>query len=96
MKAALPFNVAAGAQQAVTIRFSPTAAGVQTGSLSVASSNDPATPTATASVTGTGWRCIHSRTHILSRTSQQHGLFDVLDRDIPLEQGRGQPVAGRG
>jgi len=38
---ALPFNVAAGAQQAVTIRFSPTAAGAQTGTLAVAS-NDPA------------------------------------------------------
>jgi hypothetical protein len=49
----LPLTVAAGAQAVVTVRFAPTAAGVVSGTLSVAS-NDPATPTATISLTGTG------------------------------------------
>lgn len=37
-----PFDVAAGAQQTVTVRFSPSAAGPQTGSLSITSNAGPA------------------------------------------------------
>ena len=47
-----PFGVgAAGSSQIVTIRFSPTAAGAQSGTLTVMS-NDPTTPSINVSVTG--------------------------------------------
>jgi len=50
----LPLAIAAGGQAQVTVRFTPTSAGAQTGALTIAS-NDPATPSATValnSVTG--------------------------------------------
>lgn len=50
---ATSFTVAPGGQQIVTVRFAPTAAGVQTGTLTVAS-NDPAKPSVTVSLNGTG------------------------------------------
>ncbi len=48
----VPFNVAAGAQQAVAVRFAPTTVGNLSGSLSLAS-NDPSSPT-TVSLIGVG------------------------------------------
>ena len=48
-----PFNVGAGSFQTATIRFSPTAATTETGTLTFAN-NDPANPSRTLSVTGTG------------------------------------------
>ncbi|MBK5291322.1 MAG: choice-of-anchor D domain-containing protein [Acidobacteriia bacterium] len=48
-----PFNVGAGSLQYAIIRFSPTSAGLQTGTVTIAS-NDPATPSVTINVTGTG------------------------------------------
>jgi hypothetical protein len=50
---AVPFNVAAGSQQALTIRFSPTTAGSQTGTLTIAS-NDPARASLTVGLSGSG------------------------------------------
>jgi hypothetical protein len=50
---AVPFNVAAGAQQNVTVRFSPTAAGAESGDLRI-TSNDPARATVTVRLTGAG------------------------------------------
>ncbi|MFB3906035.1 MAG: prolipoprotein diacylglyceryl transferase family protein [Acidobacteriota bacterium] len=51
---ALPFSVAPGAQQAVTVTFAPTDAGVVSDTLTV-TSDDPAHPTVTVSVTGEGY-----------------------------------------
>jgi len=48
-----PFTVTAGASQTVTIRFSPTAAGPQSGTVTF-NSNDPATPARAVSVIGSG------------------------------------------
>jgi len=48
-----PLNVSANGQQDVTIRFSPSAAGAQSGALTIAS-NDPGNPSATVTVTGNG------------------------------------------
>jgi hypothetical protein len=48
-----PFNVAPGSQQTVKVRFSPKAAGVQSGTLAVAS-NDPSNPTVSVSLAGQG------------------------------------------
>jgi uncharacterized protein (TIGR03437 family) len=48
-----PFELGAGAQRAVTVRFEPTAAGAQTATLTIAS-NDASRPNATVSLTGTG------------------------------------------
>lgn len=47
----LPFSLAAGAQQTVTVRFAPTAGGAQSGTLTIAS-NDPAG--VSVSISGTG------------------------------------------
>ena len=51
---ALPFTVAAGQQQALTVRFTPTAAQSETGTLTIAS-NDPARASLTVPVTGAGF-----------------------------------------
>jgi Abnormal spindle-like microcephaly-assoc'd, ASPM-SPD-2-Hydin len=48
-----PFNVAAGSSATVTVRFSPTGASAQSGTLTIAS-NDPAHGSITAPLTGTG------------------------------------------
>ena len=48
-----PFNVGAGSFQTSSIRFSPTAAGAQTGTLTLAS-NDPAKSSITVNLIGTG------------------------------------------
>jgi len=48
-----PVNVPAGSQQTVRVRFSPTAAGAQSGTLAVAS-NDPSNPTISVSMVGQG------------------------------------------
>ena len=48
-----PFNVAASSQQTVTVRFSPNAAGSQSGSLTIAS-NDPSNPTVGVTLAGQG------------------------------------------
>ena len=48
-----PFTISATGQQDVTIRFSPTAVGAQSGALTIAS-NDPGSPSATVTVTGNG------------------------------------------
>ena len=32
--------------------------------------------------------------HILTRTSQQHRVFDILNRDLSLKQSRGQSLVG--
>jgi len=48
---ALPFTVANHSQQAITVHFAPTAAGVQTATLTL-STNDPAAPTLTVKLTG--------------------------------------------
>ena len=50
---ALPFNVAPSGQQVVTVRFAPTAAGAQTGTLAIAT-NDPANASINVSLSGTG------------------------------------------
>lgn len=48
-----PYTIAAGGQQTMTVRFAPTAAGAQTGTLNLAG-NDPAHPTTPVPLTGTG------------------------------------------
>lgn len=48
-----PFTVDAGGQQAVTVRFAPTGAGAQTGTLRI-QSNDPDEATVSVSLTGQG------------------------------------------
>lgn len=48
-----PFTVSAGGQQAVTVRFAPTAVGAQNGTLRL-QSNDPDEATVTVSLTGQG------------------------------------------
>ena len=63
-----PFNVGAGSFQTVTIRFSPVAAGVQTGTLTFAS-NDPANPSRALSVTGSGAAGSGGATNQLTLTS---------------------------
>lgn len=50
---ALPFSVAAGGQQDLTVRFTPPAAGTQSGTLTV-SSNASNQPVATVALTGSG------------------------------------------
>jgi VWFA-related protein len=50
---AVPFRVASGSQQTVTIRFAPTAAQSEAGQLTI-TSNDPARPSATVSLSGAG------------------------------------------
>jgi len=50
---ATPFTIAAGARQTVTVRFSPSAAGPQTGALSI-SSNDPNRPNIGVLLAGNG------------------------------------------
>jgi hypothetical protein len=49
----VPFTVAAGGQQAIRARFSPAAAGPQTGDLAI-TSNDPSRATVTVPLSGTG------------------------------------------
>jgi hypothetical protein len=49
----LPFGVGAGSSQLVTIRFSPSATGAQSGTITIGTSN-VATPPVTVSVMGTG------------------------------------------
>jgi hypothetical protein len=53
LSAALPLTVAPGAQQSISIVFSPTAAAASSAILNI-SSNDPAHPSLTVSITGTG------------------------------------------
>lgn len=48
-----PFAVQPGSSTAVTVRFSPTSTGLQSGNLTI-SSNDPASPQFTVGVSGTG------------------------------------------
>jgi uncharacterized protein (TIGR03437 family) len=48
-----PFTVSPGGQQIVNLQFSPAAAGSQTATLTIAS-NDPANPSATVALTGSG------------------------------------------
>ena len=48
-----PFSVAVGGSQAVTVRFTPSAAGAVSGTLLLAS-NDPARASVTVSLTGNG------------------------------------------
>jgi len=48
-----PFSVIRGAQQTVTVRFSPTGAGAQTGTLAI-QSNDPTQPAIKMQLTATG------------------------------------------
>ncbi|MCX6622522.1 MAG: choice-of-anchor D domain-containing protein, partial [Acidobacteria bacterium] len=50
---AVPFQVAAGANTLVTVRFSPTVAGTQSGTLSI-TSNDPASATVRIPLSGVG------------------------------------------
>ena len=50
---AATFTLATGASQTVTVRFTPTVAGSQIGTVTIAS-NDPASPTKTVGLTGTG------------------------------------------
>ena len=50
---AAPFSIAPSAAQAITVRFSPTAAGAQPGNLTI-TSNDPANPTVSITLTGNG------------------------------------------
>lgn len=49
----LPATIAAGAQSPIGIRFTPTGAGLQTGTLTIVS-NDPATPTINIALSGLG------------------------------------------
>jgi len=49
----LPFTLAAGASRAVTVRFAPSGTATVSSTLTLAS-NDPATPTASVSLTGRG------------------------------------------
>jgi hypothetical protein len=70
---AAPFNVAAGATQSVNVRFSPTAAGALSGTLTV-SGNDPARPSIAINLTGTGTAAT-SRDVTLSVDS---GEFDTV------------------
>lgn len=49
----VPFNIGAGGNQALTVRFTPTAAGTQNGNLAIAS-NDADEPTVNVALTGTG------------------------------------------
>ena len=48
-----PLTIAAGTQTQFTVRFTPSSAGAQTGTLTIAS-NDPATPSATVALSGVG------------------------------------------
>jgi hypothetical protein len=52
MSPSTPFNVGAGSSQGITVRFTPTGSGAQTGTLTFAS-NDPVRPTVTINVSGT-------------------------------------------
>lgn len=49
----LPLTIGAGAQSQIAVRFTPASAGVQSGTLTLAS-NDPATPSATIALRGLG------------------------------------------
>ena len=50
---ALPASIAAGATASLSVQFTPTSSGAQSGTLTLAS-NDPANPTVKVSLTGTG------------------------------------------
>lgn len=50
---AVPFSIAPGARQEISVRFSPNTAGAQSATLSI-STNDPARPTLTVALAGTG------------------------------------------
>ncbi len=60
---ATPLTIAAGGQQAVSVRFAPTAAGAEQGTLTVAS-NDPKRPPVTVSLSGTGQAAVASQSNI--------------------------------
>lgn len=49
----LPLTIAAGAQSQIAVRFTPTSAGAQSGTLTIAS-NDPATPSISIALSGLG------------------------------------------
>lgn len=49
----LPATIAAGAQSSIAVRFTPTSAGVQSGTLTIAS-NDAATPSTSVALSGLG------------------------------------------
>ena len=62
---ATPFTVAAGGTQVIAVRFAPTAAGAATGAVTVGS-NDPDTPTATASLSGNGTAVVVPEPNIIA------------------------------
>jgi hypothetical protein len=60
-----PIRVEAGAQQVVTLRFSPTAAGAQSGTITFAS-NDPDRPSTAVAVSGQGQNAARAATVVVS------------------------------
>lgn len=50
----IPFNVAAGGQQAITVRFTPPAAGLQAGTLAIAATSGGVAMSASVTLSGTG------------------------------------------
>ena len=69
-----PYSIAPGGQQTVTVRFAPTAAGAQTGTLTLAS-NDPAHASVTVGLTGTGGAATGSSDVVLKVDG---GTFNVV------------------
>ncbi|HEX4951461.1 MAG TPA: choice-of-anchor D domain-containing protein, partial [Blastocatellia bacterium] len=62
-----PFAIAAGAQQLLTVRFTPTATGAQSGRLTI-NSSDPARPSVDVTMTGVG--VAQTCTYSIAPTSQ--------------------------
>jgi hypothetical protein len=82
----LPGPISAGQSQQITIRFSPTVAGAQTGTL-IINSNDPAKPTITVNLTGTGAQQQATAPSIsVTPASLDFGTVTVNQtKDLPLQ-----------
>jgi hypothetical protein len=72
-------NLGAGGSCRITVRFTPTAVGTRTAALSI-STNDPGTPTATVSLSGTGVQAFAS----LTPTSHSFGNVKAKTNSAPF------------
>lgn len=79
----VPFTVAAGGQQTVSIQFSPTAPGVQSGTLTITSS-DPAKPSIAVSMTGAGLASSNTPPTIGAVTATRDAATNSITYLIPL------------
>jgi hypothetical protein len=82
----LPGSISVGQSQQITIRYSPTASGAQTGTL-IINSNDPAKPSITVNLTGTGvQQQVTAPSILVTPASLDFGTVSVNQtKDLPLQ-----------